>query len=113
MVRSGWTLDIFEGTANMISRKKGCGISEKEKSKLIQKFWSEHLEDWSSYHLTCGWSRFMGNIRISVSDMKMLSCLLNVQVAKGSPVSPHSMSPKGSVTLSKMRYSETNLPQAH
>lgn len=63
----------------------------------------EHLGVWRSHHLTCGWSRFIGNIRILVQDVKMLSCLLNVQVAKGSPVSPHLMSPTGSVTLSKTR----------
>lgn len=90
-------------------------VREKEKSKSILKFWPEHLDIWNCHHLRCNWSRFIGfnlSNKFSVQEMKILRYLLDVQVPRGSTVSPH-LSSLGSVTLSKTRYNKTNLPQGN
>lgn len=59
-------------------------MREREKSRLIPKFWPEYLKVWCCHHLRCGWSRFIGKIRILVKGIETLPFLIDVQVAKGS-----------------------------
>ena len=53
MMRSGWVLDIFEGSMNRICERIGCGVREERRSTgWLQDFFFKHLY-WSIIALQC------------------------------------------------------------